>query len=131
MLSRKLFVHYYFPAILWALMIFVSSSIPGNDFPRITFPHLDKIVHMIYYGLLFFFVHNALRHQEHFPFLARNAKEVTFAFCVLYGVSDEFHQLFVPGRSCEIGDLCADAAGALLCLFFLHVAGKKTAERSS
>ncbi len=36
----------------------------------------------------------------------------TVAFCVAYGVSDEFHQSFVPGRVPDIADLFADAAGA-------------------
>ena len=33
---------------------------------------------------------------------------------VVYGFSDEFHQLYVPGRSADMYDLAADAAGALL-----------------
>jgi VanZ family protein len=32
---------------------------------------------------------------------------------VAYGVSDEIHQAFVPGRTAELRDLTADAAGAL------------------
>jgi VanZ family protein len=32
----------------------------------------------------------------------------------LYGVSDELHQLFVPGRNCDWHDVVADAAGSLL-----------------
>ena len=35
-------------------------------------------------------------------------------FCILYAMSDEFHQLFVPGRSGEIRDICIDSLGALL-----------------
>ena len=31
----------------------------------------------------------------------------------LYAVTDEFHQLFVAGRSCELRDMCIDAAGVL------------------
>ncbi len=31
----------------------------------------------------------------------------------LYAVSDEIHQSFVPGRSCEIRDMCIDTAGSL------------------
>lgn len=34
--------------------------------------------------------------------------------CILYSVSDEIHQRFVPGRSCEFRDVCIDSAGALL-----------------
>ena len=30
---------------------------------------------------------------------------------VIYGVTDEIHQLFVPGRSCSIGDLGLDSLG--------------------
>lgn len=37
------------------------------------------------------------------------------AFCttVFYAVTDEIHQAFVPGRSCELRDLLIDSAGAL------------------
>ena len=30
-----------------------------------------------------------------------------------YAVTDEIHQLFVPGRSCEFRDICIDAVGVL------------------
>ena len=33
---------------------------------------------------------------------------------VLYGLGDEVHQSFVPGRDASVGDVVADAAGALL-----------------
>lgn len=32
---------------------------------------------------------------------------------VLYGVSDELHQMFVPGRTASFDDLLADTIGAL------------------
>jgi VanZ family protein len=32
----------------------------------------------------------------------------------LYAVTDEFHQLFVEGRSCEVRDWAIDTAGAIL-----------------
>ena len=31
-----------------------------------------------------------------------------------YAVTDEFHQLFVPGRSCQFTDVCIDSGGAAL-----------------
>ena len=34
--------------------------------------------------------------------------------CLLYAVSDEFHQLFVPGRSGEVRDVMIDFSGAAL-----------------
>ena len=37
---------------------------------------------------------------------------VALAICVGYGVSDEWHQSFVPGRTADIADVYADAAGA-------------------
>lgn len=43
-------------------------------------------------------------------------------FCFLYAITDEFHQLFVPGRSAEIRDILIDAFGSLLgCFGFLAV----------
>ena len=39
---------------------------------------------------------------------------LAIAFTVAYGATDEFHQLFVPGRSSELYDLYADASGAVV-----------------
>lgn len=39
------------------------------------------------------------------------AKLISWAFGTLYAVTDEFHQMFVPGRSCEIRDMCIDSCG--------------------
>ncbi len=36
------------------------------------------------------------------------------AIATVYGVTDEVHQMFVPGRVADINDVIADAAGALL-----------------
>ena len=37
---------------------------------------------------------------------------LAFFFCLLYSVTDEFHQMFVPGRSGQISDVLIDASGA-------------------
>ena len=39
---------------------------------------------------------------------------IAFALTVLYGVSDEVHQAFVPGRTPSLMDIALDAAGATL-----------------
>ncbi len=45
------------------------------------------------------------------------------AFCaLLYACSDELHQHFVPGRSCELRDICIDFVGALLGILLLTAA---------
>ncbi len=41
--------------------------------------------------------------------------------CVVYSVSDETHQYFVAGRSCELRDMLIDSCGALLAVFILCV----------
>jgi VanZ family protein len=35
-----------------------------------------------------------------------------FIIAVIYGISDEFHQSFVPGRASDLFDVATDAAGA-------------------
>lgn len=39
----------------------------------------------------------------------------------LYAVSDEVHQYFVPGRSCEVRDVLIDTCGALLGIFIYSI----------
>ncbi len=39
---------------------------------------------------------------------------LSLTFCALYAFSDEIHQFYVPGRSCELRDVLIDVSGALL-----------------
>ena len=38
---------------------------------------------------------------------------VALIFCTFYAITDEIHQYFIPGRSCELRDVCIDSLGAL------------------
>jgi hypothetical protein len=53
---------------------------------------------------------------------------------VVYAATDEFHQYFVPGRSCEFRDVCIDGLGALIgvCIVWLVIARpwKKSARKN-
>ena len=47
---------------------------------------------------------------------------LSVAFCVLYALSDEFHQYFVPGRSAMLTDVLIDGSGAFLgSVLFLNI----------
>ena len=37
---------------------------------------------------------------------------LTIVCATVYGISDEFHQWFVPGRTADVHDVMADAIGA-------------------
>ena len=39
---------------------------------------------------------------------------LAFLICVIYAISDEIHQLFVPGRAGQVRDVLIDYAGGLL-----------------
>lgn len=48
---------------------------------------------------------------------------ITLLFCLIYAVSDEIHQLFVPGRGCQFRDIMIDFSGSFLgCLLVLGAA---------
>lgn len=51
-------------------------------------------------------------------------------FCACYACTDEFHQLFIPGRSGEIRDVCIDCLGACIG-FLLFTSIKKTVKSRS
>jgi VanZ family protein len=110
-------------AILWMVGIFVSSSIPSYAFPEVSFWGWAKLIHLIYFGVLCFLIQRVLRNQKKFPYLSRNSILFAILFAACYGMTDEFHQLFTPGRNGHVTDVLVDALGA--CLF---VAGAKAYE---
>lgn len=101
------------PVVAWALVIFALSSIPGTSIPDVGFSFADKVAHICVYGVLGVLFFRAWRRQA--PALNDTVALLVSALCTLtYGISDEFHQLFVPNRSADIFDLVADLIGGVL-----------------
>ena len=112
MSDGKKFVRYHLPPFVWAAVIYVESSIPGHAFPS-TPPGTDKLVHITIFFILGWLSHRAFTHQSS-ELVSKMSLYLTQVVTILYGFSDEFHQLFVPGRTADMYDMAADAVGGFL-----------------
>lgn len=109
------FLRYQLPALLWALTIFVLSSIPAHSIPSFEILSQDKLLHLLVYFILTGLLYVAILHQTRFPSLARRPELWAALIAIIYGATDEVHQSFT-GRSADVLDWVADLAGALLLL---------------
>lgn len=100
------------PVVAYMAVIFVASadSSPPSP-PQVS----DKLLHLLAYAGLALCVYRALAGSLRGRFAIRPAV-LAFIVTVAYGVSDEIHQSFVPGRTPELYDVGADAVGALAAL---------------
>jgi len=119
LIKNRYLLRYLLPVFLWMVVIFITSSIPADDFPHVEFWGWAKLIHLIYYGVLCFLIQRAAGNQKRYPLLARHSYLFGILFAVLYGVSDELHQLSTPGRHGQYTDVLIDALGAFLFLMGL------------
>lgn len=112
---------------LWCGTIFYLSSLPSLVTPwGIWDIILRKIAHITEYGILAFLVWRAIFHS-----IKINLTKVyawSGALSLLYAISDEIHQSFVPTRNGSIFDILIDGVGIALMLCFLIVR-KKNVDR--
>lgn len=106
------FVKYWLPVYGWALAIFFFSSLPAPSLPKSPYP-VDKLFHLIEYGIFSFLLSRVFRNAG-YRFSRRFIYFLSVLIAFLYGLSDEFHQYFVPGRDCSIWDALSDMIGAAI-----------------
>ena len=101
----------WLPPLLWTAVIFLLSSTPRLSLPPVGILPLDKAAHFAEYLILgLLFRRSSLRSAK----LRRRSLSVTAGLTVLAAFLDELHQIPIPGRFWEIGDLAADWAGGVL-----------------
>ena len=100
----------YIPLIVYWLVLLIATSIPGSDFPDIQVS--DKIEHFTGYGLLTILITFTLLVQSKYKIIRNRAYLAAVVIVSLYAALDELHQLFIPGRECDIYDWSADFAAA-------------------
>jgi VanZ family protein len=99
-------------------LIFGLSSVPGGQVPG-RFGSLGHFVLYAVLGALYFAVL-----IPHMP--AKRAAVITVLLASVYGITDEFHQSFVPGRMPDPVDWLVDTVGALAAVAtLLLVAGRR------
>lgn len=88
----------------------ITELFPGSD-ARVEEFHtlVRKNAHFIAYLILAVLLVNALGSWRR---LTLKVFSAAFTIAVLYAASDEFHQLFIDGRSGELRDVLIDSAGA-------------------
>ena len=97
--------------VVYCGLIFQASAQPTLPIDMNLFLHQDKLVHMMAYGVMGSLCWRALRHFIHQqPLLTW----CCIGFCGLYGLSDEIHQSYIPGRCADAMDLVADIIGAVI-----------------
>lgn len=122
--------------VLWMIFIFANSAVTGENSNKTSLYFTDRIIASIKkispnlsnnVDKINFFVRKnghgleylvlALLVANVFRCFSKKPKEVfiTILFiCLLYAVSDEFHQSFVPGRSSMVSDVLIDFGGSLI-----------------
>lgn len=108
-------IRYYWPAILWILLVLYLCTIPGKDIPNDPFfekIHMDKLVHMGLFGCtVLLLCIGYYRSKGHISFLTLTLFWLVAAF---YGLAIEFIQKYwAVDRSFDMMDAMADAIGAL------------------
>jgi VanZ family protein len=118
-------LRYWLPPAVWMVLIFILSAQPAlPHYPDTLLDTiLKKAAHVIEYGILAFLLWRALSRGQ--GALSRSALVTAFVVSVLYAVSDEYHQTFVPGRNGRLVDVGIDVVGALVALLVVGSLGKK------
>jgi VanZ family protein len=128
---RQVTLRQWIPVIVWGVMIFSLSTsafsaantakfidpalrwlIPGLSAAAIDAGHLliRKSAHFTEYGVLFWLLIRGPMVER--PYLA-------LMLCVVYALTDEGHQAFVPGRTASLYDVALDSTGALFSHFLI------------
>ena len=126
----------YAPLLLWMALIFFFSTgelsagntsrivrplllwlFPGISEERIIFAHFitRKIAHFTEYAILALLAARAFLSSSQKP-LSRRWFTASLTLVILYALSDEYHQSFVPSRTGSIYDSLIDITGGLTAL---------------
>lgn len=102
---------------IYASIVKYLSPILSDGITDFLYLYIRKVAHFSIYMLL-----SASLSLATYNFLRLNNKvnakyyAIPYLICVLYAISDEYHQSFTPGRTCSLRDMAIDSLGAMLSL---------------
>ena len=100
------------------LLSFLSKFAPESIIAFLD-KHIRQLAHFTLYFLLGITTSNAINNG--FSLRKQLAYGISGGICILYSISDEIHQYYVPGRSCRLIDIGIDTLGVLSGILFVSI----------
>lgn len=132
----------YAPSVVWMGTIFYLSHQPANksaetslgvvDFALNIIPvpeTYEKEFHAFVRKSAHFFAYAFLAMLIYYAYRGNHRIFFTLMISLLYAISDELHQLFIPGRSAEVRDVLIDVCGAAFGLLIIKLGMKILSRR--
>ena len=79
---------------------------------------IRKTAHLTIYLVLGFLIISLLKE---YTTIDRKSIIIACIISILYAISDEIHQSFVPGRSCELRDILIDSTGSIIGISIYYI----------
>lgn len=115
----KLYLNAFLPPVIWASIIFILShqqTLPGPDIYLWRFMMM-KLAHITVYFILYLLF---LRGFAKITFSQKKRLILPVLICIIYAISDELHQSFIPHRSPTFRDIGFDSLGVLIGFLKIH-----------
>ena len=98
--------------VCYMLLIIYLSHLPKTEIPEFVFgpDNIDLLFHFVEYLILGFLLFRSITIDEWFTI---NPQYSTIFIGILFAISDEYHQSFVPGRHMSSMDMFFDSLGIL------------------
>ena len=111
------------PLVILSAAIVIASHQPHIELPDFNIMSFDKVLHLgayLVWGTFFIisYLGNSSKPEK------GQAVKYLLVLGLLFGISDEIHQFFIPGRSCDAFDLIADMLGILISTSFYGIIKK-------
>ena len=81
---------------------------------------IRKLAHFTEYLILGFLTINMLNKND-----ISKKYLISILICIIYATSDEIHQIFVPGRACQIRDILIDSIGSITGVYLYKLINTK------
>ena len=120
--KRKVYL-VYVPLIVYWIMLFIATTIPVSSLPSVDVS--DKLKHFGAFLGLSVLLSLTLIYQNKILLFKKYFMIAAFVISSLYGLLDEIHQSFVPGRNSEFLDWFADSVGAAIGVVIISYMIKK------
>lgn len=103
----------------------IFGSLSLNDYIEKYGQIIRKLAHFSEFAVLGFFSYINIK-----EYYQSNIIYLSILMCVVYAITDEFHQLFVSGRYCAVKDMLIDSLGSITMILICYFVSSKCRKKS-